>query len=354
MCEKPTREGVVNTRLLTANDELAWDRFVATRPNATAYHQIGWKNIVEQAFGHKTYYLLAEDEQGAVTGILPLVHLKSIIFGNYMVSLPFLNYGGCCSDDPESAANLIQAAVELGQKHGVSHIELRDQMPGEPGFPVKTSKVAMLVGLPERAEQMWEAFDPKLRSQIRKPQKEGLFAKIGGKDELDSFYAVFSANMRDLGTPVYSKRFFELILETFPAVTRICTVYNDRQVPLASGFLVEFKGVVEIPWASSLREYYRQGPNMLLYWMALQFSCERGAKVFDFGRSSPGSGTYKFKEQWGAHPKQLYWHYWLRDGGPLPDLSPNNPKYQLAINVWKKLPLGLTTWIGPSVVRNLP
>ena len=344
MCETSTGGSVVKTRLLAETDEQAWDHFVATRPNATAYHQIGWKKVIEQAFGHRTYYLLAEDEQQAITGILPLVHLESIIFGSYMISLPFFNYGGCCSDDPESAGKLIQAAVELGQRNGATHIEFRDQTPGEQGFPVKTSKVAMLLGLPERAEQMWEAFDPKLRSQIRKPQKEALFTKVGGKSELDSFYTVFSANMRDLGTPVYSKRFFELILETFPASTWICTVYNDHQVPLASGFLVEFKGVVEIPWASSLREYSRQSPNMLLYWMALKYSCERGAKVFDFGRSSPGSGTYKFKEQWGAHPKQLYWHYWLRDGGPLPELNPNNPKYQLAINVWKKLPIALTTW----------
>ena len=344
----------MKTRLLVATDEQAWEDFVQTRPNATAYHQIGWKKVIEQAFGHRTYYLLAEDEQLGVTGILPLVHLKSVMFGNYMVSLPFVNYGGCCSDDPESAARLIQAAVELGQRYGATHIELRDQTPGEQGVPVKTSKVAMLLELPERAEQLWDAFHPKLRSQIRKPQKEGLIAKVGGKEELDSFYSVFSTNMRDLGTPVYSKHFFKLMLETFPASTWICTIYNDQQVPLASGFLVEFKGTVEIPWASSLREYSRQSPNMLLYWTALKDSCERGAKVFDFGRSSLGAGTYKFKEQWGALPKQLYWHYWLRDGGPFPELNPNNPKYQRAISVWKKLPLALTTWIGPSIVRNLP
>lgn len=341
-------------RLLEASDEPTWDRFVQTRPDATVYHRIGWKKVIEEAFGHKTYYLLAEDDHRAVTGILPLAHIKSLLFGNYMVSLPFVNYGGCCADDAGSAAQLIEAATELGWSCGAKHIEFRDQAPGEQGRPVKTSKVAMVLGLPQHADQLWETFTPKLRSQIRKPQKEGLFARVGGVEELDGFYKVFSINMRNLGTPVYSQGFFKMILDTFPESARICTVYNERQDPLASGFLIEFKGTVEIPWASSLREYNRQSPNMLLYWTALQDSCERGAKVFDFGRSSFGAGTYKFKEQWGASPKQLYWHYWLRDGGPLPELNPNNPKYQLAINVWKHIPLAITKWIGPAIVKNLP
>lgn len=344
----------MNVRHVEDRDKSAWERFVDTRPGATAYHQLGWKRVVEEAFGHQTHYLLAEDGQRGITGILPLVHLNSVLFGNYMVSLPFVNYGGMCSDDAESAEALLQAAVEIGRQQGARHIEFRDQCPTEQGLPVKTSKISMVMGLPQQAAQLWDAFPPKLRSQIRKPQKEGLYAKVGGKEELESFYAVFSVNMRDLGTPVYSKRFFEVILETFPESTWICTVYNEQRVPLASGFLVEFKGTVEIPWASALREYNRQSPNMLLYWTALEHSCLRGAKSFDFGRSSPDSGTYKFKQQWGAQPKPLYWHYWLRDGGPLPELNPHNPKYELAIAIWKRLPLALTNVLGPTIVKNLP
>jgi hypothetical protein len=145
-----------------------------------------------------------------------------------------------------------------------------------------------------------------------------------------------------------------MILETFPNSTWICTVYNNRRVPLASGFLIGFKEVIEIPWASSLREYNRLSPNMLLYWTAIEHSCKQGAKTFDFGRSSPDSGPYKFKQQWGTHPKLLYWHYWLRNGGPLPELNPHNPKYQMAVNVWKHLPLAVTKLLGPAIVKNLP
>ena len=344
----------MRVRYVEPGDSASWERFVETRPGTTAYHQLGWKCIVEEAFGHRTHYLLAEDEQGTMTGILPIVEFKSLLFGNYMVSLPFVNYGGLCSDDDESAERLLQFAIEIAGKQGASHIEFRDQKPAEHGLPVKTSKASMVMGLPQQAEQLWDAFPHKLRSQIRRPQKEGLYARTGGKEELGSFYTVFSVNMRDLGTPVYSKRFFETILDTFPNSTWICTVYNDRQIPLASGFLIEFKGIVEIPWASSLREYNRVSPNMLLYWTALEHSCKRGAKSFDFGRSSPDSGTYKFKQQWGANPKMLYWHYWLRDGGPMPELNPKNPKYRIAINLWKRLPLAMTKLFGPAIVKNLP
>ena len=160
--------------------------------------------------------------------------------------------------------------------------------------------------------------------------------------------------MRDLGTPVYSKSFFKNILEEFPETTWICTVYTKDKQPVASGFLLGFKEIIEIPWASSLRTYNRYSPNMLLYWSSVKFACEKGYKVFDFGRSTPNEATYRFKEQWGAKPVQLYWYYWIRNGGTVPELNPGNPKYSIAITIWKKLPVSMTRIIGPSIVKNLP
>ncbi len=160
--------------------------------------------------------------------------------------------------------------------------------------------------------------------------------------------------MRDLGTPVYPKKFFNNILKEFPETTWICTIYTKDEQPVASGVLVGFKEMLEIPWASSLRNYNNYSPNMLLYWGVLKFACEKGYKVFDFGRSTPNEGTYKFKEQWGAKPLQLYWHYWLKNGGHLPELNPKNPKYQIAIKIWQTLPVGLTRLIGPAIVKNIP
>jgi FemAB-related protein (PEP-CTERM system-associated) len=175
----------------------------------------------------------------------------------------------------------------------------------------------------------------------------------GKLDLLDDFYEVFAINMRDLGTPVYPKRFFEAILESFSETTSICAVYAGAR-PVAAGFLIGFNGMLEIPWASSLRDFNRYSPNMILYWTVLKFACDHGYRVFDFGRSTPDEGTYRFKAQWGAVPTPLYWHYWMRQGDQLPELNPDNPKYAMAIWLWKRLPVSLTKWIGPSIVKNLP
>ncbi len=342
----------MNVRLYTEGDRERWERFVETAPDSTLYHRIQWKDVVETTFGHRTYYLLAEDRNGIV-GILPLVHLKSICFGSFMVSLPYFNYGGICAQGREAHESLLKEAVELARKEKASHIELRHTENLDLKLPVKSAKASMRLDLPATPEALWDSFPSKLRSQIRKPEKANLGARVGRADELDAFYEVFCTNMRDLGTPVYSKAFFRNILERFAGSTWICTVYMGG-VPAASGFLAGFKNTVEIPWASSIKRYNMHSPNMLLYWSSLKFAVEKGYRVFDFGRSTPGEGTFKFKEQWGAKPKMLYWHYWLRDGGALPEINPKNPRYNAAINIWKRLPLSITKILGPGIVKNIP
>jgi FemAB-related protein (PEP-CTERM system-associated) len=298
-------------------------------------------------------YLLAENDH-EVVGILPLVRLKSRLFGNFMVSLPFFTYGGVCADDPAVRRALFDAAVRAARAEGSAHIEFRETAPGDFGLPMKTSKVAMRLPLPAGADELQKSFDSKLRSQIRRPGKEGMFARCGREDELESFYRVFAENMRDLGTPVYSKRFFANILAEFPGSTWIHTVYTKQGEPVASGFLLGFREMLEIPWASSLRRFNRFSPNTLLYWSVLSFACEKGFRCFDFGRSTHGESTFRFKEQWGARPVQLYWNYWLANGGPMPELNPKNPRYRAAVAGWRRLPVGLTRLLGPAIVRHLP
>jgi serine/alanine adding enzyme len=341
-------------RLFKEEDKERWDRYVMEARDSVSYHLIGWKAVIEKSFGHKTYYLLSEDKQRQVNGILPLVCLKSLLFGKYMVSIPFVNYGGICAETEGIEEELLNGAIHLAKQEGVDHIELRHTRNTWSGLPVKTAKASMRLSLPPKEEELWSSFSSKLRSQIRKPIKEGMVSKFGKEEELDSFYSVFSVNMRDLGTPVYSKTFFRNILREFKERAWICSVYTREGDPAASGFLLEFKKRLEIPWASSIRRYNSLSPNMLLYWSVLKFGCDMGCSLFDFGRSTIDEGTYKFKEQWGAKPTQLYWHYWLRNGNSLPDLSPDNPKYRLAIRLWKKLPVTLTRWIGPGIVKNLP
>jgi serine/alanine adding enzyme len=288
-----------------------------------------------------------------INGILPLVHMKSAIFGNFMVSLPYFNYGGVCAESEEVVGLLLKEAVSIAQEKKCRHIELRHTQHIYAELPTRTMKASMRINLPASPDLLWDSFGSKLRSQIRRPLKEGMYAKFGGKEELGGFYKVFSKNMRDVGTPVYDRDFFVNILEEYPE-TRICTVYNKEGQPVASGFLVGYRHILEIPWASSLREYNRYGPNMFLYWNALKFACENKYSVFDFGRSTIGEGTFRFKEQWGARPVQLYWHYWMRSGGALPDLNPKNRKYQAAIKIWQKLPVAVTKIVGPHIVKNIP
>jgi len=343
----------VNRIVSSEKDLDLWDHYVTVSGSASCYHLSRWKDVIEESFGHKTFYLISTDQDGNINGILPLVMMRSFLFGNFMVSLPYFNYGGVCADTPEIALGLIGEAAALARREGSSHIELRHTCRLN-GLPEKTGKVSMRLELCGNPDELWDRFSSKLRSQIRRPQKEGMVARFGRENELLAFYRVFSTNMRDLGTPVYGISFFRNILKTFPDSSWICTIYNKDGRPVASGFLIGFKKTLEILWASSLRDFNHLSPNMLLYWNILSFACKRNFGVFDFGRSTPGEGTYRFKEQWGAKPVQLYWHYWTRDAGPLPELNPKNPKYSIAIQIWKRLPVALTKIIGPAIVKNLP
>jgi FemAB-related protein (PEP-CTERM system-associated) len=343
----------MSIRSFTPADQARWDAYVDRMPTSHAYHRAGWAAVIRDGLGQRPRYLLSENRSGDIDGVLPLVSMRSRLFGHFLVSLPFLNYGGPCADNAEIARNLVDAAVDLAREEGAQHLELR--LTEDSGFDlrVKASKVAMRLPLPDTSDALWKALGSKLRNQVGKPIKEGLVAKVGGLEELESFYHVFAINMRDLGTPVYSRRFFERTLREFPDNARICTVYHGDQ-PVAGGFLMGYKDTLEIPWASSLRSVSRLAPNMLLYWRSLQYACEAGYRVFDFGRSSPDAGTYKFKEQWGAKPVPLFWHYWMRDNAALPELNPTNPKYRMAIDLWKRLPVPITRIIGPHIVRNIP
>ncbi len=334
-------------------DRIRWNRYVLASKTASCYHLVEWKDVIKNSFGHRSWYLLSEDETGRVNGILPLVQIKSALFGNFLVSLPYFNYGGSCADSEGITRQLLAAAIEIGKELKAQHIELRHTFAVNE-WKEKTSKVVMTLALPEKADDLWKSFPSKLRSQVQRPVREGMYASLGREENLDAFYGIFAENMRDLGTPVYGKDFFRHILRTFPESSWICTIYTKDREPVAAGFLVGFKDVLEIPWASSLRRYNRFSPNMLLYWSVLKLACERGYRIFDFGRSTPNEGTFRFKEQWGAKPVQLYWHYWMRNGQPMPELNPHNPKYRMAIGAWQRMPLFLTNLIGPHIVKNLP
>lgn len=341
----------ISIRLLD-NDHADWNAYVEKNPAATIYHRTEWRELIHNTFGHMGHYFVARNRDQKIVGILPLVHMKSRLFGNFMVSMPYFNYGGAVADHPSIEQLLMKSADIHAASLGASHIEYRDDIPRE-GMPARTEKVNMVLPLPGTPDSLMKGFSPKLRSQIRRAQRENPTIHIGGEEYLHDFYSVFSRNMRDLGTPVYSRNFFRNILHCFPDNCRI-VVARLKQKPVAAAFLIGHRDTLEIPWASSLREVNHLGMNIFLYWEILKFAAEKEYRYFDFGRSSKGSGTYRFKQQWGAIPRQTYWHYWLSNGSTLPAINTGNPKYAIMINLWKRLPLSLSKLLGPPIVRNIP
>ncbi len=330
-------------------DRGVWESFVSARGDAAGYHAWDWQSVFATAFGHECVYLMARS--GAhVEGILPLVHIRSLMFGNTLTSLPFLNYGGVMADSTDAAAALVRAAREEAERRRCGHVELRHVEPQFPSLPCKRHKVSMRLGLGDR---LWDGLDRKVRNQIRKAEKSGLTVERGGEELVGDFYTVFARNMRDLGTPVYSRRLFGEVLRTFPQRAQLHIVRLNRE-PVAAGVTYRTGQMVQLPWASSIREFNSLCPNVLLYWDAIQYAQATGAPVFDMGRSTPGEGTFKFKAQWGAAPVPLHWEYQLLTPGGMPNVSPANPKFQLAIALWQKLPVSLTTRVGPMIVRAIP
>lgn len=340
-------------RVLCESEYPYWDHYVSEHPDASIYHQSVWRHILRQAFG-KSWYVVAAIQGTRVLGGISLVHMRSPLFGNSLVSMPYFNYGGVLVDTEEWLVPVLNGCTDLAKQLKVQHLELRHLRNHYDQLPVKTGKVSMWLNLPSDSDALLKGFKPKLRSQVRKGEKNGLGVRDGGIELLDDFYEVFSRNMRALGTPVYGKSFFQLILEAIPKTSRLVVVTSPEGQPIAGGFLLGFRDRLEIPWASSLREYNYLQSNMFLYWNCLRYACDHAYRIFDFGRSSVGAPTYKFKEQWGAQPIDHYWHYWLDRDQEMPQLNPQNPKFKLAISTWQRLPLSVTRLLGPFIAKHLP
>ncbi len=343
----------VDVQLSTSPSPEAWDAFARLEPTSSLYHLWGWRRVIEDTFGHETIYLSAT-QAGSIVGILPLTILRSRLFGHFAVSLPFVDEAGICASDDAVSRLLADCAASVAARHRLSHVELRHVARQRAELSVRQHKVGMMLRLVPDLDKAWTLLDRKVRNQVRKAEKSGLTERRGGVDLLDAFYDVFSRNMRDLGTPVYPRSFFERILTTFADSTTIFVVEDQQRTPVAAAIGLVHRSMFSVPWASSLREFRAQSPNTLLYWRMIEHAVASGVATFNFGRSTLGEGTYQFKEQWGARPIPLHWEYVLEQGRPLPDLTPKNPKYRAAIAAWKRLPVPVTRWIGPHIIRSIP
>ena len=330
----------------------AADAYVDAQPAGTGYHRRAWLDVIERAFGHQTSYLVAES-RGSISGVLPLVFFRSRLFGSFALSLPFVNYGGVLADHASAAHALLDAAIEATRGAGGTHLELRHSVQQFADLRPKRHKVAMRLPLADTADGQWNGLDRKVRNQVRKGEKSALTAHVGGAELVGDFYAVFAHNMRDLGTPVYSRRFFDTVVGVFAQSSRVFVVRHEGR-PVASSIVLWHRGMAEVPWASALRSSSPLSANVFLYWQMLRFCIDQRLQVFDFGRSTPNEGTFHFKKQWGAEPHELVWEYWTAPGRPVPNLNPKNPKFDLAIRLWQRLPVPVASTIGPFIVRNIP
>jgi FemAB-related protein (PEP-CTERM system-associated) len=327
-----------------------WDGFVRTQPGWTHFHLAGWREVFTGVLGHQCPYLVARTTEGDLAGVLPLVRVKTVLFGHFLVSQPFVNYGGPLGS-PEAIQALTAEAVRQAEETGAGLLELRSRQELPLDLPVSHRKVTMVLDLePGDPEKTFKRFESKLRSQVRRPIKEGVTMRFGA-DQVAPFFRVFAHHMRDLGTPTQPQALFEALARTFPEDMWVgCAYLGDE--PVAGGVGFRWGDEFEMTWASSLHAHSRIAPNMLLYWSFMERCVREGIRLFNFGRTSPGSGPHRFKLQWGTREEPLWWYQ--RQAGLAKTPSPDDGRYGWGPRVWRHLPVPLATALGPRIVRGIP
>jgi len=340
----------VNIHELQSCDERQWDAFIEKSPDATFFHRAGWKKVIETAFSHRAYFFYAE-VAGEIKGVLPLVHINSRLFGSSLSSLPFCVYGGVVAEDEMIRQMLEQAAIELAQKLGVESLEFRNQSQQHEDWPAKRELyVTFRKEIDPDPEQNLKNIPRKQRAMVRKGIKAAL--ESSWDENVDHFYDAYSQSVHALGTPVFSKRYFQILKEVFAADCRILTITKDDRL-IASVMNFYFRDQVLPYYGGGTAEARAVKGNDFMYWEVMRQSCEQGIRVFDYGRSKVGTGSYSFKKNWGFEPQPLHHEYVLINASEIPDVNPLNPKYRLFISAWKKMPLSMTRLIGPHIVKNL-
>ena len=334
-------------------DKQCWDDFVAEKPVSSPYHFFAWKTAVEKSYGHKCLYLMARENQ-KLLGVLPLILIKPPLGKSCLVSLPFCDTGGALAESPDISGQLVAHGLEMAGEAGAAAVELRLQQEDASlenlriPASVSSHKVRMLLDLPVSADKLWKTFKSKLRSQIRKAEKNNLAFHWGSTEKIQDFYNVFSRNMRDLGSPVHARKFLAAVLKAYGTNARLGLVSLDNQV-IGGGIILADNKKVCVPWASTLRTHNRLAPNMLLYWNFLKYAADAGYTLFDFGRSSPGEPTFRFKKQWGAESSPLHWYTFHLDGSQKMAHNEGGVLRSRAEAVWQKLPLPVANFLGPKI-----
>jgi FemAB-related protein (PEP-CTERM system-associated) len=332
-------------------DRAEWDAYVHASSDGTAFHLIAWKEAVEAGFGHRPLYLLAR-RAGVIEGVLPLFEVNGLLGGRRLVSVPYAVYGGVCATSDEARHALVQAARELGAERRAAYVELRHRRNQGLNLPIKSLYVTFTREISPDVEANARALPGKQRRMTRQGSKHGLRAEMG-REHLDSFYDVYADSVRHLGSPVFPRRFFRAVREAFAEQCAVLTVWQGDR--LVSGVLSLFFRDQVLPYyGGARREALRFAVNDFMYWELMCYAARSGFRVFDFGRSRQGTGAYDFKRHWGFEPVPLPYQYVLLRRETLPDLSPSNPRFRVAAEVWKRLPASACRFVGPVITRYLP
>ena len=333
-----------------AGEAERWDAFVADCAGATFFHRAGWQTIIKDVFGHDAYFLYAE-RNGAIEGVLPLAHVNSLLFGNALVSLPFAVYGGVAASNAAAADTLEAESQRIARRLGVDHLELRNLQPRHPEWPTQDLYVTFRKELEPEVDANMQAIPRKQRAMVRKGIKHGLRSEID--TTVDRFFALYADNVHRHGTPAMPKRYFQKLLQVFGKDCEVLTVVDASGRPLSSVLSFYYRDEVLPYYAGDDLSARELAANDFKYWELMRRACERGVKVFDYGRSKQGTGSYSFKKNWGFEPQPLYYEYCLYKRESIPQNNPNNAKYKLLIETWRRMPIGLANWLGPFIVRNL-
>jgi len=339
----------IRVRPFSEQDRIVWDRFVERAPEATFFHRAGWKDVLEQAYGHRTFFLLAEID-GQLGGILPLAQIRCRLFSNSLISTPFCVYGGAVADSSEIRDALEREAVELAENLGVDYLELRHRSAHLPDWPGKDLYVTFRKSIDADPEKNMLAIPRKQRAMVRKGIKAGLRSELDATTE--RFYGAYSESVRNLGTPVFPQKYFRILKEVFGNDCEILTILNGDTV--VSGVMSFFFRDEVLPYyGGGTAEARRLKANDFMYWEVMRRAAEHGIAVFDYGRSKRDSGSYHFKKNWGFEPEPMRYEYALIRSDSIPEINPLNPRYRFFIDLWKRLPLPVSRLIGPLLARNL-
>jgi FemAB-related protein (PEP-CTERM system-associated) len=340
----------VDVQVLTT-ETVEWDAFVRSAPGGSPFHLLAWKRIVQSTFGHRAHYLMAARGNG-IEGVLPLFESRGLLGGRGLISVPYGVYGGICATVPAASAALLEAARELSLRTGIGYVELRHRVGQELDLPTKALYVTFSRPIASSEEENLNAIPRKQRRMTRQGAKHGLRSELG-LCHLDGFYEVYARSVHSLGSPVFPRRLFHAIAQEFGKDCELLTIWKDGKV--VSGVLTLFFEDQVLPYyGGARREALQYAVNDFMYWELLCHAAKAGYRVFDFGRSREGTGSYHFKRHWGFEPVPLPYQYVLLNDSRMPNLSPSNPKMRLAVEAWKRLPLPLTKLLGPRLTKYLP